>query len=84
MNAIPVTLYTRKGCTLCENAHLLLIALSEEYPLSIQLFDISTDPEIERKYTIEIPVIEVRGEVICISTIDTNRLRQKFESLLKI
>ncbi|MFH2102916.1 MAG: glutaredoxin family protein [Chloroflexota bacterium] len=55
---ITVTLYTRPGCHLCEQAEEELNSLQEQFPHRLVLIDIETDPAIEKAYALEIPVIE--------------------------
>ena len=51
-----VTLYTRTGCHLCEEA---------EQPAAgfrLELVDIDRDPELARRYGVRVPVVAVDGE----------------------
>src|SRR5919108_1247524 len=54
-----VTLYTRKDCHLCEQAKADLESLQEKYPHRLVEIDIDTDPALQKKYLVEIPVVEV-------------------------
>lgn len=56
---LTVTLYTRKDCHLCEQAKADLGALQEKYPHRLVEIDIDTDPVLQKKYLVEIPVVEV-------------------------
>lgn len=56
---IEVKLYTRQGCQLCEEARNLLEALQSEYPHHLQEIDIDETAELQRKFSLEIPVIEI-------------------------
>jgi uncharacterized membrane protein len=56
---VTVTLYTRKGCHLCEQARADLDSLQEKYPHRLVEIDIESDPALLKKYLLEIPVIEV-------------------------
>jgi uncharacterized membrane protein len=55
---VTVTLYTRKGCHLCEQARADLDSLQEKYPHRLVEIDIDSDPALLKKYMLEIPVIE--------------------------
>lgn len=55
---IEITLYTREGCGLCDEAKADLIALSRAFSLTIREIDIRSDPELESRYFDRIPVIE--------------------------
>lgn len=56
---ITVTLFTRKGCHLCEQAKADLDALQSVVPHRLVEIDIESDPVLHQKYLTEIPVIEV-------------------------
>lgn len=56
---ITVTLYTRKDCHLCDQAKANLESLQEQIPHRLVEIDIDSDPALQKKYLVEIPVIEV-------------------------
>ena len=53
-----VVLYARHGCHLCEEARELL----EKYGLEPGQVDIDADPELQRRFTDCVPVIEIDGQ----------------------
>jgi glutaredoxin len=63
--AIPrsVTVYSKPGCHLCEDALALLHGLQREWTLHIAEIDISGDAGLMRKYGVRIPVIVVDGRI---------------------
>ncbi len=56
-----VTLYTRKGCCLCDDAKQVLEAARRRTAFDYQELDIDFDPELQRKYNDEVPVIAING-----------------------
>jgi glutaredoxin len=56
-----VTLYTRRGCHLCDDAKAVLDAVREAHPFELDVVDIDTDPALVARYTHEVPVIAVDG-----------------------
>jgi uncharacterized membrane protein len=56
---LTVTLYTRKDCHLCEQAKADLESIQEKYPHRLVEIDIDADPALQKKYLLEIPVVEV-------------------------
>src|SRR5215207_258051 len=56
---LTVTLYTRKDCHLCDQVKADLESIQEQYPHRLVEIDIDTDPALQKKYLVEIPVIEV-------------------------
>ena len=60
---VRVTLYTRPGCHLCEDAkrEMLAARCAEQY--SLQEVNIDADPELKRRYGWDIPVVAINGVV---------------------
>jgi len=56
---ITVTLYTRPDCHLCEQAKEDLAALQSQIPHQLVEVNIDSNPDLQKKYLAEIPVIEV-------------------------
>jgi glutaredoxin len=52
-----VVLYTREGCHLCEEA----LAILASHGLNPTIRDIDTDPELHRRFTDCVPVVEIDG-----------------------
>lgn len=58
----PVTLYTRAGCPLCDEARALLDALAGDLGFAIEAVDIDADRDLRARYGWAVPVIAVEGE----------------------
>ena len=56
-----VTLYTRKGCHLCEDAKRVLKEAGRRAEFEYQELDIDADPELRRMYNEEVPVVAING-----------------------
>ncbi|MBI5517463.1 MAG: glutaredoxin family protein [Deltaproteobacteria bacterium] len=58
-----VTLYTREGCHLCDDALGVLEAVRQEAPstLTVTVIDVDSDPALRELYGMEVPVIAVDG-----------------------
>jgi len=54
-----VTLYTRAGCCLCDEAKLVLAEARHRADFDYEEFDIDLDPELRRRYNDEVPVIAI-------------------------
>jgi glutaredoxin len=54
---VRLTLYSKPGCHLCEDARTMLEHLAQRYRLVIDEIDIRADPQTFRAYDIRIPVI---------------------------
>ena len=65
-----VTLYTAAGCGLCAEA---LDVLREAQPVlgfALEVVDIDGDDELERRYRVLLPVVEVDGEQAFVYHVD--------------
>jgi glutaredoxin len=69
-----VTLYSRPGCGLCDEARAVILAVRERIPFDVQEVDVSTDDRLEREYGIRIPVVEVDGEELFEIAVDERAL----------
>jgi glutaredoxin len=56
-----VTLYTRRGCCLCDDAKRVLNDARPRADFDYREVDIDTDPELVRLYNDEVPVIAIDG-----------------------
>jgi glutaredoxin len=61
---MTVTLYTRRGCHLCEDAKHVLLDVREKSAFELVEIDIDTDPELVREYGWDVPVIEIGDETL--------------------
>ena len=57
-----VTLYTRPGCHLCDDARAAIERVRERASFSVVEIDIESDDALHRAYLERIPVVEVDGE----------------------
>jgi len=56
-----LTMYSRPGCHLCDEMKAVVDRVAAREPLTVQVVDISGDPELEARYGTEIPVLLVDG-----------------------
>jgi glutaredoxin len=71
-----VTLYTRAGCHLCEEAERVLAANG----IAFARVDIESDDELFKRYLERIPVVAVDGEDLSDFEVDVVALRNKLRS----
>ena len=74
-----VTVYSRHGCHLCENAVNILEALRPELNFEIEVIYIDGNPELEKLYGEQIPVIHIDGEHHDYWKVDPDRFRSSLE-----
>lgn len=70
-----VTLYTRPGCHLCEDARAVVARVCDELGESFVEVDITTDEDLQDRYGEEIPVTLVDGRQHDFWRVDETRLR---------
>lgn len=56
-----VTLYTRTGCCLCDEAKRVLDAARRHAEFDYEEIDIDGDADLVRRYNDEVPVIAING-----------------------
>ncbi len=74
-----VTVYSRHGCHLCEDAIQTLEGLRQELRFSIDVIYIDGNPELEKLYGNEVPVIHINGEHHDFYKVDPERFRTSLE-----
>ena len=73
--AARVTLYTRAGCHLCEEARVVIEQVCAELDEEYAEVDIDTDPDLVARFTDEVPVTFVDGRQHDFWRVDPARLR---------
>jgi glutaredoxin len=81
---LTVTLYSRPGCCLCEEMEAIVRAVQKdrrneipEIPFQIEKIDISTDPELNSRFSLEIPVLYINGQFAFMYELRADELRQR-------
>jgi glutaredoxin len=75
-----VTLYTRPGCHLCDDARAALIRLQQYTPFALEEIDIESDDALHRAYLERIPVIDLDGEHVSDYFLDEAALTARLNS----
>jgi glutaredoxin len=75
-----ITLYTREGCHLCEEARTQILPLLREFGATLREVDIDDDPALHDQYTDDVPVIFVGSQMAAQHRIDAGRLRRLLEA----
>ena len=69
-----LTLLTRDGCHLCDEMRAVIALVQRTHPLVLTEVDISTQPNLERRFGTEIPVLLCRDEIVARHRITEVRL----------
>ena len=57
---MTITLYTRQGCHLCEQAEAVIAEVAAGLA-TVEIVDIDTDEALRDRYTVRVPVVAVDG-----------------------
>ena len=72
-----VTLYTRAGCHLCDDAKKVIEAARARAEFDYEERDIDADPELLRLYNEEVPVIAIDGRKAFKYRLDMNEFLKR-------
>jgi glutaredoxin len=75
-----VTLYTRAGCHLCEEAKRAIEAARGRADFDYEEVDIDRDAELRRRYNDEVPVIAINGVKAFKYRVEAKELLKKLEA----
>jgi len=76
---LDLTLYTRPGCHLCEEAKTQMAPLVREFGASFREVNIDRDPELRDRYAYDVPVLFLGARKIAKHRVDPARFRQQLE-----
>ena len=77
-----ITVYSRPGCHLCDEAIDALIALhGEGYQFDLHEVDIESEELLLRRLLEKIPVVEVDGEVVSELVLDEAAVRARLDTV---
>jgi glutaredoxin len=74
-----VTVYSRHGCHLCDEAVQILESLKQELKFDLEIKYIDGLPELEKAYGEQVPVIQIDGEHHDFYKVDPVRFRTSLE-----
>lgn len=74
-----VTIYSRTGCHLCENAEATIKSLQNELDFELEIKLIDGSDELEKLYGHEVPVIHIDGEHHDFFRVDVERFKSSLE-----
>jgi glutaredoxin len=76
-----ITLYTREGCHLCDQAKSQILPLLSEFGATLREVDIDDDALLHDRYTNDVPVIFLGSQMIAQHRLDPVRLRQQLSKV---
>jgi len=83
VNPREITLYTREGCTLCEEARVAIMPLAQEIETTLREIDIDDDPVLHDRYTNDVPVVFLGSRLVAQHRVNVAQLRRQLDQLPK-
>jgi predicted thioredoxin/glutaredoxin len=72
---VRLTVVHRQDCELCDQMVAELNALARRAPLPpLEVVDVDADPELQRRYGLNVPVLLLDGTVVCRHRLDAAEL----------
>ena len=76
-----LTVVHRRDCQLCEEMLAELAALGRSLPLPpLEVVDVDSDPQLQRRHGLEVPVLLLDGTVVCRHRLDRDELSRLLRS----
>ena len=70
-----LTVVHRQDCELCDQMVAQLRGLARKTPLPpLEVVDVDADPELQRRYGLNVPVLLLDGSVVCRQRLDAAEL----------
>jgi glutaredoxin len=83
MKKVSVTIYTRPGCHLCEEAKAAIYASDCGLEFSLEEINIDDDPALRERYSSDIPVVFINGVKVFKHRVDRREFKRKFRRLAR-
>jgi glutaredoxin len=78
-----VTIYTRPGCHLCEEAKAAINSSGSEVEFILEEVNIDADPLLRERYGYDIPVIFIDGTKVFKHRVDPQEFKRKLRRVAK-
>ncbi len=79
---IQIEILTKKDCCLCDDAKAIVESVLPDYPATLKLIDIESDPVLSISYKERIPVVRINGEESFVYKTHETTLRKKLDKLV--
>jgi glutaredoxin len=81
MKKAIVTIYTRPGCHLCDEAKATMLAAGCNAEFALEEINIDEDEELQERYRYDIPVVLINGVKVFKHRVDAKEFRRKLRRL---
>ncbi len=80
---IQIEILTKKNCCLCDDAKEIIERVLPDFPVTLTMIDIESDPDLFESYKERIPVVRLNGKESFVFKVHETTLRKKIEELIK-
>jgi glutaredoxin len=77
-----ITIYSRKGCCLCEEMKAVVGQIAKYYPLRIREIDVDTSSELQDRFGSEVPVLLINGRKAFKYRVTAKDLQKKLRQVI--
>jgi glutaredoxin len=81
--SVEVEIYSRPGCHLCDEAKAVIEQVRRRFAFGLRVINIETDPELEKQYGEQIPVVFINGDKAFTYHVDESEFEEKVKRLWK-
>ena len=75
-----LTLVTRDGCHLCEEAEQSLRRLRQQRDFELVVLDVDADEDLRQRYTAHVPVLLLEGKLLSYWFVDPEKVARALET----
>ena len=80
---IQIEILTKKDCCLCDDAKKIIECVLPDFPATLTMVDIESDPDLFESYKERIPVVRLNGKESFVFKVNETTLRKKIEELIE-
>ena len=81
---ISIEIITKKDCCLCGDVKAIVERVLSDYPATLILTDIESDPDFFESYKERIPVVRINGEESFVYKAHEITLRKKLDKIMEL
>jgi glutaredoxin len=81
MTKPTVTIYSRPGCHLCENARKKILSAAPSGSFDLEVINIDEHPDLAEKHRYDIPVVFINGIKVFKHMVDPREFKRKLDRL---
>jgi len=79
---IIIEILTKQDCCLCDEAKAVVAQVIQDFPATLKMTDIESDPALFEQYKERIPVVRINGEENFVYKVHPVTLKKKLEKIL--